>query len=56
MLFCPECGGRILDGEQVCKGCGKLSSKILDEILAMSEKSAPFKSEKCGGDVYPEQN
>lgn len=50
-MFCMNCGDKIDDGEVVCKGCGKLSASIRDELLAMSEKSSDLKCEKCGGDI-----
>ena len=53
-MYCTECGTRIPDGEQICKGCGSLPASIREEILAMSEKTADLKCEKCGGSFKPE--
>ena len=50
-MFCLNCGDKINDGEVICKGCGKLSAGLRDELLSMSEKIAEFKCEKCGGDI-----
>jgi predicted amidophosphoribosyltransferase len=50
-MFCVNCGNKIDDGEHICKGCGKLSASIREELLAMSEKTADFKCEKCGGAI-----
>lgn len=50
-MFCTNCGEKIDDGEAICKGCGKLSASIREELLAMSEKTSDLKCEKCGGVV-----
>ncbi len=55
-MFCPECGAQILPSEPSCKGCGKLSSTIREELLAFSEKMPASKCDKCGADVYPGQH
>ncbi|NLT14847.1 MAG: hypothetical protein GXY05_10950 [Clostridiales bacterium] len=55
-MFCINCGKQINDGEHICKGCGKLSAGIRDELLALSEKTADYKCEKCGGDIRAEQH
>ena len=47
-MFCTHCGEKT-ESEQICKGCGKLSANIREELLAMSEKSTGLKCEKCGG-------
>lgn len=54
-MYCIDCGGKIVDGEHICKGCGKLSAHIRDELLALSEKTANIKCEKCGGDILSTQ-
>lgn len=55
-MFCINCGDKINDGETICKGCGKLSANIRDELLAMSEKRADLKCENCGEDIIPGQH
>jgi len=53
-MYCFHCGHQINDGESICKGCGKLSASIREELLAMSEKSSDFKCGKCGANVKEE--
>ena len=54
-MFCVNCGDSIkeVEGELICKGCGKLDAGLRDELLAFSEKSnelsADLKCPKCGG-------
>ena len=48
-MFCINCGATINDGEMICKGCSGLGAEVRDELLAMSEKTADLKCEKCGG-------
>ena len=38
LYFCPSCGERVDSDEMICKGCGSLSSKVKEEILAANEK------------------
>ena len=53
-MFCTNCGEAINEGEMICKGCGKLSNDIRQELLAMSEKSTAIKCKNCGGPMSPE--
>lgn len=48
-MFCFNCGQEINEGELICKGCGRLSASIRDELLAMSEKTTDLKCGNCGG-------
>lgn len=50
-MYCINCGHEINEGEAICKGCGKLSKSIREELLALSEKTADFQCEKCGANV-----
>lgn len=55
-MFCTNCGSGIDEGEAICKGCGKLSVDIRNELLAMSEKVNEIKCEKCGGALHKEHH
>jgi hypothetical protein len=50
-MYCNDCGIKIDEGELVCKGCGKLTATIRDELLALTEKTADMKCPSCGGFV-----
>lgn len=56
IMYRPECGTLIPPGEEICKGCGKYSSQIREELLALSEKMPASKCKKCGADVYTGQH
>jgi RNA polymerase subunit RPABC4/transcription elongation factor Spt4 len=47
-MYCTNCGSLINEGEHICKGCGKLSATMREELLAFSEKTnAGAGSKKC---------
>lgn len=52
-MYCIECGDKIAEGEQICKGCGHLTASVREELLAMTEKTADIKCQKCGGKIKP---
>lgn len=55
-MFCINCGAAINEGDMICKGCGKLSADIREELLAMSEKTTDLECEKCGGKLHAQHH